>query len=123
MSFTSAQSGEIQRRQVEVAKRTALTISNLLESPKDQLLMLSNAGDFSSPEGRRRAAIDALKANQAIESVYIVGTEGRELLRNDRYQVFDEDDPIFPSHNFGIAKLFFEKLIERSYSNSLIFRL
>jgi len=92
MSFTSAQSGEIQRRQVEVAKRTALTISNLLQSPKDQLLLLSSAGDFSSPEGRQRAATDALKANQGIESVYIVGADGRELLRSDRYQVFDVDE-------------------------------
>ena len=92
MSFTSAQSAEIQRRQVEVAKRTALTISNLLETTKDQLLLLSIAGEFSSPEGRHRVAIDALKANQGIESVYIVGTEGRELLRNDRYELFHKDE-------------------------------
>jgi len=106
MSFTSAQEHEILQRQVEVAKRTALTISHLLESPRDQLLLLSNAGDFSSPEGRQRAANDVLKANRGIESVVIVGTDGRELLHNDRYEVFDEDElrNVRDSAYFGVTQ-------------------
>ncbi len=34
-----------------------------------------------------------------------------------------EDKPLNPTHNFGIAKLFFENLILRCHSNSIIFRL
>ena len=37
--------------------------------------------------------------------------------------ICDENYPLNPTHNFGIAKLFFEKLILRCHSNSLIFRL
>ena len=92
MSFTSAQSDEIQQRQVEVAKRTALAISTLLEIAKGQLLMLSNAGDFSSHEARTRVATHLFRANEGMEAVFIAGIEGRELLRSDRYEVFGEAD-------------------------------
>ena len=35
----------------------------------------------------------------------------------------DEKTILNPSHNFGLAKLFFEQMILREYSNSIIFRL
>ena len=93
MSFSSAQEDEILKRQVEVAKRTALTISHLLETTRGQMLLLSDVGDFSSQAGRKKAASDVLKANRGIESVVIVGTDGLELLHDDRYEVFDAAEP------------------------------
>ena len=35
----------------------------------------------------------------------------------------NENTPLFPKHNFGMAKLFFENLISREYDNNIIFRL
>ena len=37
--------------------------------------------------------------------------------------ICDENFPLNPTHNFGVAKLFFEKLILRCHNNSLVFRL
>lgn len=34
-----------------------------------------------------------------------------------------EDHPLKPEHNFGIAKLFFEQLLQRTHPNSVVFRL
>ena len=87
MSFTSKHSNQIVKRQEEVAKRTALTISNLLETTKGQLIMIANAGDFGSHEGRRAVSIALFKANEGIDGVSIVGGDGYELLHSDRYKV------------------------------------
>jgi len=38
-------------------------------------------------------------------------------------EVMFEDRPLKPSHNFGVAKSFFEQFILRSHQNSVIFRL
>ena len=38
-------------------------------------------------------------------------------------EICHEDTPLNPTHNFGIAKLFFENLILKSHANSIIFRL
>lgn len=40
-----------------------------------------------------------------------------------KYEVVREDRPLLPSHNFGVAKSFFEQFILKNHPNSVIFRL
>ena len=92
VTFTRAQSDEIVRRQAEVAKGTAGTIEAILKTPKEQLSLLSGIGNFSSENGRVAVATHLFKANEGIDRVIVVGADGRELTRRDRYEVFGEAD-------------------------------
>lgn len=91
-SFASAQSDEIVRRQVEVAKRTALAVSQLLETAESQLILFSNGRNFSSEEVREIVVTGVLKANPAIESVRIIDSNGQELTRSHRFDAAYESE-------------------------------
>lgn len=108
VSADRSQKAEIVRRQAEIAKSTAQTISNLVDTPSAQLTLLANAGDFSSTEGRRAAVTDLFQANEGIDRVSIVGSDGRESARVDRYEVYGDgvledvsESPMFRSTQSG----------------------
>ena len=90
VSFTQVQSHEIERRQVEIARSAAVTIAAIVDTVEAQLTLLSQAADYSTDERRPRAATDLLKVNDGIESVSVLGLDGRELLRHERYDVIGE---------------------------------
>lgn len=92
LSADRSQKAEIIRTQSEIAKSTAQTITKLVETPTAQLILLADAGDFSSEEGRQAAATDLFQANEGIDRVFIIGPSGRERARYDRYLVFGEEE-------------------------------
>ena len=92
VTFTRAQTDEIARRQGEIAKGTAWTIKSILETSEGQLTLSSNTGNFLSEEGRILVATNLFKSNEGIDRVSIIGADGRELTRRDRYEVFEKAD-------------------------------
>ena len=65
--------------------------------------------------------LEYLKQNQEVRFVFFSSSYVYSGISSD--EICNEDKPLNPSHNFGIAKLFFENLILRCHFNSLIFRL
>lgn len=81
---------------------------NFLLSFKDDMIALSNIMEY-------------LKKNSNVRFIFFSSSYVYSGISSEN--ICSEDLPLNPSHNFGIAKLFFENLIMRCHPNSLVFRL
>lgn len=81
---------------------------NFLESFKEDSFALINILDF-------------LKINPHIRLIFFSSSYVYSGISSQ--EICTEELLLSPTHNFGIAKLFFEKLIIRSHPNSIVFRL
>lgn len=81
---------------------------NFLESFKEDSLSLSNILDF-------------LKIYPHIRLIFFSSSYVYSGISSQ--EICTEELPLSPTHNFGIAKLFFEKLIISCHPNSIVFRL
>lgn len=102
VSADRSQKAEIIRRQTEIANSTGLKITNMVETPRAQLTLMAKTGDFSTKEGRLAAVTGLFQAVEGIDRVFVIGPDGHELGRFDRYLLFGEehlqdisDSPLF----------------------------
>ena len=85
--FRSAYQEELWLRQEQAARQTAQMVGSYLETVLTQLNTVAQTADFETEQGRIEAVYALFRSAVGVERVFLLDTEGRELIWRDRYEV------------------------------------